>query len=511
MFTATILFSVLFTLVNAAPLPMPAVKQSEQLASRFYNHAEPINYHQTPCWENGLQGVLRDDVCILANLDVDGTRYPQAYPYRPATYAQGEPCTLNGRQGFWRDAICVLADVDVNLKRNFYPGQECWFEGRRGYFQQDGLCNLLDLDLDVVANDAPAVLNNGGLPTALPAAGNPCWLDGRQGYWRDNLCILADLDLAKRFVPHSDGLVSDVLETLTGYEDCINCPPGFNRHAVLPTDHLLDADALVDVDRSAARFPYKRNGLIHNAPDGNELDGAVRTVTQLLDHSVTKRGLLGINDLPVLDGQAQRYPYYPNGYRGAVTPEVVGSVVDVDADVDVDAGDEPYYGAPHHDQVLNGGLLPLKRDILGNGDDTLNVLTSIGDVLNPNAHGYHHPTGTRYVPTSNGNLVPVPVSNDVLATVEAAVDIGSGSDYQTVGRYPYGDRRVFGEFIPRPAHGVAGLLGRNLGGLSGVNGLGLNKDGSFPEGLDAVPALGDILGAGKVDDLAGKNPLSKIL
>ncbi|WVW79752.1 hypothetical protein I302_101722 [Kwoniella bestiolae CBS 10118] len=501
MFTLTstaVLFSILSSFVEAAPLPMPAVKQSEQLASRFYNHPDTLFSHQNPCWQNGLQGVLRDDVCVLAALDIENDRYVPGPGYRP-TYihnqGQGQPCTLNGQPGFWQDAVCVLANLDVNLKKkdsipySYQRGQECWLNGRRGYFTNDGLCDLIDLHLIAEVNDGPTFLNN-GLPTATPFSNDPCWVNGQQGFWENDLCVLADLNIAKRYTT-SGGLVSDVLETLTGYEDCYNCGPGYpTRHAVLPTDTFVDAEALVDVDNL-----NKRNGLLHKAPDGNKLDGAVRTVTQLLDHSVTKRGL------NILGGEDKtRYPYYPNGY---VQPEFVpvldNTLAEIDAQVNVD--DEPYYGSnhPHYLNGKQGGLLGLKRDILGNGDNNLNVLSSLGSVLDS---PHHHSTRPGYYQASNGQIVPFGETSDILAEVDAAVNIdGPERKPHRYAPYTYAKdgRRIYGEFIP--SHGL--LSKKNLGGLSGVDGLGLNRDGSFPEGLDVVPQLDDLLGAGKGDDVLG--------
>ncbi|WWC87504.1 uncharacterized protein L201_002394 [Kwoniella dendrophila CBS 6074] len=500
--STAVLFSILSTFVNAAPLPMPAVKQSEQLASRYYNHPDT-----TPCWSNGLQGITRDGLCVLATLDVQDNRYVPAY--QPG-YIQGQPCSLNGQPGFWQDAVCVLANLNIDLnKKDFIPfnaGQACWLNGRRGYFTQDGLCDLVDLNLIADVNNGPTFLNNGP-----PVANNdPCWLNGKQGFWRNNLCVLADLDIAKRAVT-SGGLVGDVLDTLTGYEDCYNCGPGPTRHAVLPTDDIVDAEALVDVNNIHNDFPYKRNGLVHNAPDGNEVDGAVRTVTQLLDHSVTKRGLLGINDVPIVDdnGLNNGYTYYPNGYvQPQYVPVVDNTLASVEAQVNVDEGDEPYYGTnyPHY---LNGngkgnGLLGLKRDILGgNGDNTLGGLSNLGNVLESH-HRYSSPPSSvpSYLKTPNGQILPYQQGpSDVLAEVSSAVDI----DGLDVSRYPYGYTNDGRAYYRNGNNGVLhGFLGKkDLGGLSGVNGLGLNKDGSFPEGLDVVPKVGDLLGAGKHDNTLG--------
>ncbi|WWC59974.1 uncharacterized protein I303_102537 [Kwoniella dejecticola CBS 10117] len=510
--STAILFSLLASLVpiEAAPLPMPAVKQSEQLASRFYNHPDSIYAHHTPCWDNGLQGILRDDVCILAALDIEDNRH---VPVHQAHYVQGQPCSYNGQTGYWRDATCVLANLDVNLnKRDFIPfqGQECWLNGRRGYFTPDGLCDLIDLNIIADVNDGPAFLNS-GRPATVPLTNKvQCWANGRPGFWQNDLCVLADLEIAKRY-SHGAGIVGDVLDTLTGYEDCYNCGPGPTRHAVLPTDLIIDAEALVDVnDKShdpSIAFPHKRNGLLHNAPDGNELDGAVRTVTQLLDHSVTKRGLLGINDIPIVSGgntPAPKYTYYPNGY---VQPEPVYSRVlaDLEAEVNVDEGDEPYYGPGAHHPLGLG----LKRDILGhgNGNNDLNVLSNLGQILQPQPqpqphHVYPYPY-PEYIRQPNGQIVPLQSTGtgtaDILADVDAAIDLNN-------------DR----EYIPTSPHVHHGLLGRNLGGLSGVHGLGLNKDGNFPQGLDVVPQVGDLLGAGKGKDTfgglgKGTNGLSHIL
>ncbi|WRT65450.1 uncharacterized protein IL334_002393 [Kwoniella shivajii] len=492
--STTVLFSILLNLAQAAPLPMPAVKQSEQLASRFYNHPDSIFSQQTACWDNGVQGILRDNTCILAALNVEGSHYTSTHQ---PSFVQGQPCTLNGQPGYWQDAVCILANLDVDLhKKDFIPfqGRECWSNGRRGYFRQDGLCDIIDLDLiaDVNNGNNPSVLNN-GLPAAVPFGGKPCWVNGNQGLWQNDLCVLADLDLAKRYST-SGGIVSDVIDTLTSYEDCINCASGFTRthHAVLATDNIVDAEALVDVNR-LHNAPYKRNGLLHNAPDGNELDGATRTVTQLLDHTITKRGLLGLNDLPVV---SQGNTYYPNGYVQPV-PVVDHTIADITAEVNVDEGDEPYYGR-NHPHTLNNNLLGLKRDVLGGNDNTLNILSTLGDVL----ESHRKYPSDEYVQTPNGNIIPFDGASGVLAQVEATVDVDGVNNNK------------FGSVYP--THSRGGLLGRNLGGLSGVDGLGLNKDGSFPEGLNAVPVVGDLLGAGKGDGALeglgkGSNGLSHIL
>ncbi|WWC98916.1 hypothetical protein V866_005810 [Kwoniella sp. B9012] len=523
MFTLTstsILFSILSTLVQAAPLPMPAVKQSEQLASRFYNHpgTDTIFPHQTPCWQDGLQGILSDDnICVLAALDINQSqngRYVPATPYRTGYVQQGQPCTLNGRPGFWQDAICVLANLDIDLqKKDFIPfeyqrGQECWLDGRRGYFTQDGLCDLIDLNVIADVTDGSA-----RFPTAVPFANanDPCWVNGKQGFWQNDLCVLADLNIAKRYTT-SNGLVSDVLETLTGYEDCYDCPPGLpTRHAVLPTNGIVDADAIVDVDHL-----NRRNGLLHDAPDGNELDGATRTITQLLDHSITKK-----RDLELLGGGGDdrtKYinTYYPNGYvQPEYVPVIDNTLAEIDAQVNID--DEPYYGTnyPHYlNGNQNGPLgLGLKRDILGNGSNNLNVLSSLGSVLDK---PHHQPTGgPGYYRTTNGQVIPFGETSDILAEVDAAVNIdGLESDGYAPYTYTKDGRRIYGEFIPSYAGHHSLLNKRNLGGLSGVDGLGLNKDGSFPQGLAIVPQVGDLLGAGKGDNtdiLKGTNGLNHIL
>ncbi|WWC68980.1 uncharacterized protein I206_102916 [Kwoniella pini CBS 10737] len=484
MFTLTstvILFSILSSFVRAAPLPMPAVKQSEQLASRFYNHPDS-NAHHTPCWQNGLQGTLKDDICVLAALNVDNNRH---VPSHRSIHAQGQPCNLNGQPGIWRDATCVLANLDLSLnKKDFIPfqgGQECWINDRRGYYDQNGLCDLVDLNLIADVDNGHTFFDN-GLPNGVPIRSEaPCWVNGQPGFWQNDFCVLSELNVSKRN-SHGTGIVGDVLDTLTGYEDCYNCGPGPTRHAVLPTDDIVDGEALVDVDH-INQAQYKRNGLLHNAPDGNEVDGGVRTLTQLLDHSINKRDL-SVNELPIIDESegTSKYNYNPNG--SIQSESTSGVIADLEAQLNVDEGDEPYYG-PNSLYKNKNNILNLKRDLLNNG----NLLSSFKANQN-------YP---EFIRKPNGEIIPIGQTSNIIAEVKAAVNLNNDNEYITSGPYSHN-----------------GLLGRDLGGLSGVNGLGLNKDGKFPQGSDVVPQLGDLLGAGKGKDILGglgegTNGLNRVL
>ncbi|KAK8861337.1 hypothetical protein IAR55_002156 [Kwoniella newhampshirensis] len=510
MLTATILFSVLTVLAQAAPLPMPAVKQSNKLASRFYNHPESILYHQTPCWDNGLEGVLQDDVCVLAALDVGRTYSPQGY--RP-DLTSGQPCTQNGRQGIWQDTTCILADVDLNLTKksilsnpSFGPNEPCLLHGQKGHYR-DGLCDILGLDLDLDVNDGPDFIHDRRPVYHLPTSGDDCWLDGQHGFWRDDLCILADLNIAKRYVPYqSEGVVGEVVDTLTGSRDY---PHHYPRSTLpLPVegdDSFLSADALLEVIPGNSHSGFlKRNGVLHNAPDDNIVDGAVRTLTQIVDHTTTKRGLLGLGDGGDLLGGESR-PTYTSEYNHRAQHDQDNDVLDgVEAalDVDVDTDDQPYYGT-HGREGLAG--LPIKRDILknggGGGGGGLNVLSSITGVLSPSNNDRYVNSDPHIIHSGPPTLDPFPYQTDDLL---AQVNVDSTLDLDNVSTYPSGSRYIpsydrndnLGGILPIPGsnHGHllgGGLIKRDLGGLDNVNGLGLDKITS--SGGD-MPVVADLLG-----------------
>ncbi|WVR04069.1 hypothetical protein IAU60_001068 [Kwoniella sp. DSM 27419] len=498
MFTTVTLFALLASLVNAAPLPMPAVKQSEHLATRYYNH-------EAPCWRDGAAGILQDGLCVLADVKVDSARYPYGYPAHGAYRDCLVPGVLCGRGVEATQE--EKRDLDTEMEqRDLLPGQTCWLDGRRGYWQ-NGLCNLLDVDLALTSGN-DGVLHHHGQPGLPFIPGQPCWTNGRAGLWNsDGLCLLAGLDIHKRDVLGDTGVVGDVLNTLIGYEDCINCPGSSYRHAVLPADKVVAADAIVDIAHDTGYVPLsKRNGLGLLKGDAVDkgLDGTLKGVAKALDgprgtHGLLARGLLGVNHLPVLSGDGGRAGRYPIGYQSLPTD----SIVDLDADLDV-AGDEPYYGPGHHG-LLNdghGGLSNLKRDILGSSDGSLGTLSSIGNVLGSHRgqppYGYTH---TRYVPNAQGQLVPVPMydgPSDLLATVDAAVDLG-----HTYPEGPYArpsDGRVFGSFIPN-----GGLLGRDARGLKDLlSGSPINsKNGGKLGPVDGL------LGSGQTGGILKKVDLSK--
>ncbi|WWD16761.1 hypothetical protein CI109_101193 [Kwoniella shandongensis] len=512
MFTTTILFSVLTVIAQAAPLPMPAVKQSNKLASRFYNHPESILYHQTPCWQDGLEGVLQDDICVLAALDIGTNRY--AHGYQPGLVS-GQPCTHNGRQGIWQDTTCILANVDINLEKrsllsspSYLPNEPCVHNGQRGYYR-DGLCDILDLNLDLDLNDGPGYITDGRRPVHhyAPVAGNgnDCWLNGRQGFWRDNLCILADLNIAKRHVPYqSEGLVGEVVDTLTGSHDYRH--PHY-PHSSLPIndDSLLSANALLEVIPTHSLGP--RNGLLHNAPDGKILDGAVRTVSQVLDHTATKRGLLGDGDnLLGLGGErrpiyASEY-YHRHQYSGGHLPEgeLIGGV-EAALDVDIDAGDEPYYGPGAHHHVAG---LPIKRDLLDDNAGGLEILSSITGALLSNDNNRYVNPHTIHSAYPGGAIIPFSTNtgtDNVLAQVDVDgtlnLDNDSGSRYYRGGNV-LGSSGLLG--------GSGGLIKKSLGGLDNVNGLGLDKLTALSKG--DMPVVGDLLNGGSgVGKKGGDLPL----
>ena len=67
-----------------------------------------------------------------------------------------------------------------------YHGTPCWENGREG-FLEDAVCVLADVEIAKRSWQDEAYYN-----------GTPCWEDGREGIVRDAICVVADVSIEKR-------------------------------------------------------------------------------------------------------------------------------------------------------------------------------------------------------------------------------------------------------------------------------------------------------------------------